>query len=324
VTGVQTCALPIFNFSRKSEDKKEPNQICYVVKETVNLLRASIPKTIEIRYSEEEDLPMVLANPTQLHQIVINLCTNAAHAMEPIGGVLEINLSRFSNNGKPETRVRDLESPGEYVCVTVRDSGEGMSAEILDKIFVPYFTTKKTGKGTGMGLAVVHGIVKNHGGEITVESEVGKGTVMRVFFPALEEVHSKEDARIPDLPRGKERVLFVDDEKSLVEVVREILEKFGYVVESYNNPLEALESFKSAPQSFDIVITDMSMPHMTGDQLIRNIFDIRKDIPVILCTGYNEDITGERVDEMGVKAVMNKPVNLRELVTGVRNVLDNQ
>ncbi|MFA6009273.1 MAG: PAS domain S-box protein [Desulfobacteraceae bacterium] len=311
----------LLNFSRKSDDKKEPNQITFVVKETVNLLRASIPRTIEIKYWEEDDLPMVLANPTQIHQIVINLCTNAAHAMEVNGGTLDIRLSHFIKNGKPVARGHDLPD-GSYVCISVKDTGDGIAPDLLDKVFVPYFTTKDTGKGTGMGLAVVHGLVKNHGGEIIVESEVGKGTLIQVFFPAIQASPQKEDSKIPKLPMGRERILFVDDEKALVEVVREILEKFGYKVDSHHNPLNALEHFKTAPHSFDMIITDMSMPHMTGEQLVKHILEIRPDIPVMLCTGYNEDLSEEKALDMGLKAVLNKPVNLRELVTGVRAVLD--
>jgi CheY-like chemotaxis protein/two-component sensor histidine kinase len=314
----------LLNFSRKSEDRKEPNQITYVVKEAVNLLRASIPRSIEIRYREEEDLPMVLANPTQIHQIVINLCTNASHAMEGNGGgIVDIRLSRFKKNGKPAGQARDL-AEGDYVCVSVKDTGEGIPPELLDKVFVPYFTTKKTGKGTGMGLAVVHGLVKNHGGEIVVESEPGKGTRFSVFLPAIEETPQKEDSLIPDLPRGRERILFVDDEKSLVEIIRDILEKFGYRVDTHHNPLAALDHFKSSPDDFDMVITDMSMPHMTGEQFARQIFEIRPEMPVILCTGYNEDLTEEKALAMGLRAVLNKPVNLRDLVTGVRDVLDRR
>ncbi len=311
----------LLNFSRKSDDIKEPNQITFVVKETVNLLRASIPRTIEIRYREDEDLPMVMANPTQIHQIVINLCTNAAHAMESRGGVLDIRVSRFMKNGNPHDGSQDLEQ-GHYVCISIKDTGDGISPELLDKIFVPYFTTKQTGKGTGMGLAVVHGLVKNHGGEIVVESEIGKGTRFVVYFPALDACPRKEDGKRPDLPMGSERILFVDDEKALVDVVREILEKFGYAVDAHVSPLTALEQFNASPHLYDMVITDMSMPHMSGDQLVRKILDVRPDIPVMLCTGYNDDLTEEKAHHMGLKSVLNKPVNLRELVTGVRAVLD--
>ena len=313
----------LLNFSRKSDDKKEPNQIAFVVKETVNLLRASIPKTIEIRYEEEDDLPMVVANPTHIHQILINLCTNAAHSMETGGGDLHISLSLYRRNGKSQDGAMDLPE-GDYVCVGVKDTGAGIAPEQLDKIFVPYYTTKEKGKGTGMGLAVVHGLVKNHGGEILVDSEVGQGTLIRVFFPAIKSEPRKEEKKIPDLPRGQERILFVDDEKSLVEIVKDILQRFGYTVDGHQNPLEALDLFKSSPDSFDMIITDMSMPHMTGEQLVSHIFRIRPDIPVILCTGYNEDLTDEKARDMGLKAIMNKPVNIRELVTGVRAVLDGQ
>ncbi len=313
----------LLNFSRKSEDSKEPNQITFVVKEAVNLLRASIPKFIEIRYREEENLPMVLSNPTQIHQIVINLCTNAYHAMETKGGgVLEVDLARFSKSGAlPELPVGMVD--GDYVCLTVKDTGEGIPSNLIDQVFLPYFTTKETGKGTGMGLAVVHGLVKSHGGEILVDSEPGKGTCFRVHFPALAEAPSKEARVLPDLPLGnQEHILFVDDEKALGDIVRGILEKFGYTVDSFSNPLEALEHFSACPDRFDIVITDMSMPHMTGEQLTREIFGLRPGIPVVLCTGYNEDVTGEKIRAMRLKAVLSKPVNMRDLVTSVRSALD--
>jgi CheY-like chemotaxis protein len=204
----------------------------------------------------------------------------------------------------------------------VRDTGEGIPKELLDKIFVPYFTTKETGKGTGMGLAVVHGLVKNHGGEIILESEVGKGTLVKILLPALEPSREKEKPTLPDLPRGTERILFVDDEKSLVDIVREILERFGYQVDAFVTPVEALERFRENPEIFDMIITDMSMPRMTGDQLVSQVLDIRPDIPVVLCTGFNEDLTDDKARKMGLRAIFNKPVNMRDLVTGVRDVLD--
>lgn len=314
----------LLNFSRKSDDdSKEPSQITHVVKETVNLIRSSIPKSIEIRYSEEEHLPPVMANTTQIHQIVINLCTNAFHAMEKGGGVLTIRLSQCNINGESQGAMRKLKS-GQYVCLSVRDTGEGIPKDLIDKIFVPYFTTKETGKGTGMGLAVVHGLVKRHGGEIMIDSEVGKGTTVSILIPATQIAPQKIKQQIPDLPRGTERILFVDDEKSLVDIVKEILERFGYDVDAHKSSLEALERFKENPESYDMIITDMSMPHMTGDQLIQHVFEIRPGIPVILCTGFNDDLSETKARSMGLRAVMNKPVNLRELVTGVRDVLDQE
>lgn len=311
----------LLNFSRKSDDKQEPLQINYVVKETVNLLRASIPKTITIRYMEEDDLPSVMGNSTQIHQILINLCTNASHAMEKNGGILSISLSRYEVNGKPETETKKMK-PGHYVCITIRDSGEGIPEPLLDKVFVPYFTTKETGKGTGMGLAVVHGLVKNHGGDIELSSKVGQGTVVHIYFPAHKLAPKKEACNIPDLPKGTERILFVDDEVSLVNIVKEILERFGYQVDAFENPIEALENFKVKHATYDLIITDMSMPHMTGDQFIKNVFEIRRTIPVVLCTGYNDDLTDAKARDMGLKAILSKPVNMRELVTSIRDVLD--
>ncbi|GAB6096594.1 hypothetical protein JCM14469_28470 [Desulfatiferula olefinivorans] len=313
----------LLNFSRKSEEQeKEPSRIGPLVRESVNLLRASLPKTIEISYSEEEDLPAVMANPTHIHQIMINLCTNASHAMEKKGGVLRIELGRYTMNGKPEDGAPALPS-GSYVRVRVQDSGDGIPRDVIDKVFVPYFTTKETGKGTGMGLSVVHGLVKNHGGDIVLESREGEGTLVTLYLPAMETPPPKEAAALPDLPRGTERVLFVDDEGALVDIVRDMLERFGYRVEAHKHPVEALDRFREAPDAFDLIITDLSMPFMTGDQLIRHVLAIRPAMPIVLCTGFHDDLSDDKARAMGLRAVLNKPVNLRDLIIGVRRALDN-
>ncbi len=311
----------ILAFSRQSNQKQVPIHMRSIVEETIKLLMASLPATIEIRRNIEKCTGTVKANFTQIHQVLMNLCTNAHHAMSEEGGVLEISLSEIELDSHTASRYPDL-SPGKYARLTVSDTGYGMDKAVLKRIFEPYFTTKEVGKGTGLGLAAVHGILKDHGGEITVYSEPEKGTTFHVYLPVIEKAEEPEKKTLKSLPTGHERILFIDDEPGLVDVGKQILEKLGYEVVAGTSSVEALELFRSEPEKFDIVITDMTMPQMTGDKLARKIMQIRPDIPIILCTGFSERITDDKAKKMGIKMFAMKPLVMRDLAVMVRKALE--
>jgi PAS domain S-box-containing protein len=316
----------ILTFSRLSEHEKKPLNISPVIKEALKLLRSSLPSTIEIRQSIgvpfAEDT--VLADPTQIHQVLMNLCTNSAHAMRERGGVLEVKYSFVDfSSGDPGTP-SDLD-PGRYVELTVSDTGHGMSQEVMERIFEPYFTTKSQREGTGLGLAVVHGIVKNHGGTITVTSSPGEGTTFRAFFPRWRGSVVKPEQEIhAPLPRGSETILLVDDESALLQVGRRMLERLGYTVVVKSCGMEALEEFRARPHAFDLVITDQTMPKMTGMELSKELLALRPDLPVVLCTGFSESLTPENQKAAGIRAVAMKPIDTRHIASTVRKVLDGE
>jgi len=312
----------LLSFARKTKPEKKPTNIIPIIKESLKLLRSSIPTSIEIRQNITKNVDTILADPTQINQVLINLCTNADHAM-PDGGILEVSLKNIELDENTATQYSDL-NPGQYVNLTVCDTGHGISQGDIDRIFDPYFTTKEVGKGTGMGLPVVHGIVKSHGSTISVESKLGKGTTFHIYFPVIEEEAVIETETVEELPIGNERILFVDDEESMVYVGRTRLERLGYQVETRMNPVEALELFRSQPDQFDLIITDMTMPKMTGDKLTREILNIRPDIPIILCTGFSEKINGEKAKEIGAAGYLDKPHDKRDLAIRVRQVLDGK
>jgi CheY-like chemotaxis protein len=241
----------------------------------------------------------------------------------PDGGILEVNLKNVELDEDAATQYSDL-NPGRYINLMVSDTGQGISQEEIDRIFDPYFTTKEIGKGTGMGLAVVHGIVITHHGAISVDSEVGKGTSFNIFLPAVTRKPAAEPAIDEDLPTGNERILFLDDEESIVNMGRQRLERLGYKVESTTNPIEALNLFRSKPDTFDLVITDLTMPKMTGDKLVKEILNIRPDIPVIISTGFSEKINEEKTKAIGVAGYLEKPHDKGDLAITVRQVLDGK
>jgi len=312
----------LLSFARKTEQERKPVKINSIVTGALKLLRSSIPTSIEIRGNIPRDPETILADPTQINQIMINLCTNAAHAMEEDGGVLEISLDSTTVD---ESTAQSYElSPGRSVKLTVSDTGHGIDPEIKDRIFDPYFTTREVGKGSGMGLAVVHGIVMNHDGAITVDSEVGKGTTFNVFLPIVEREPVSEITIDKDLPTGKERILFVDDEESIVKMGSQRLERLGYTVEVTTSPLEALDLFRSKPHKFDLVITDLTMPKMTGDKLVKEILNIRPDMPIIICTGFSEKMNGEKATAIGAAGYLEKPHEKLSLAQMVRKVLDGK
>jgi PAS domain S-box-containing protein len=311
----------ILTFSRKSEVNKKPLRLTSVIQEALKLLRASLPATIEIQTDLTTDQDIILADQTQIHQVIMNLCANSAFAMAENGGVLEIGLIPMDLNAKTVRKHFNL-APGRYIALKVSDTGTGMTANVRERIFDPFFTTKDLGQGTGMGLAVVHGIVKNHGGGIAVESEPGKGTQFEILFPRMNgEVLTEKHPILAPLG-GSERILFIDDEQFLIDVAKQMLERLGYQVQAESNPLKAIEAFSSRPDHYDLVITDMTMPHLPGDSLARRLQTIRPDIPIILCTGYSERINDEKAAALGIHALMEKPLSIDELSRTIRKILD--
>jgi len=308
----------ILAFARQSEEKIGPVQPSVIAREVLKFIRSTIPTTIEIR-QEVESSAMIMGNATQVHQVLMNLCTNAAYAMEDSGGVLSLSIKEVFLV-KKELLVGM--KPGEYAEIKISDSGVGIAPEIIDSIFEPYFTTKDPGEGTGMGLALVQGVVESHGGKIAVNSQLGKGATFTVHLPITKK-RSAQDAYVAEkLPAGTERILFIDDEAPIARMGGQILEQIGYSVTTRTSSVEALELFQAKSTDFDLVITDMTMPNMTGDKLAVELMKIRPDIPVILCTGYSKKISDEIVSEIGIKAFAYKPVVKADLAKTVRKVLD--
>ncbi|MBF0449426.1 MAG: PAS domain S-box protein [Candidatus Magnetomorum sp.] len=310
----------ILAFSRKEIKERSPVQIHLLVNEALKLLRASIPTTIKIRRNIDSQCGNILADPTQIQQVLMNLCTNAAQSMDENGGILEVELISAQLSTDDIVNEPNLK-PGHYAQLTVKDSGIGIDQKYLDRIFDPYFTTKEVGKGSGMGLAVVIGIVKSHDGMISVDSKLGKGTTFNVCFPIIEEqIHNKIEDTAP-LPTGKEKILVVDDEESIVNMTKQRVERLGYQVTAKTSSIEALELFRSQPDGFDLVITDQTMPELTGEKLAKKLMEIRTDIPIIICTGYSSKMDAKKADFVGISAFIMKPVDKRELAKTIRQVL---
>ena len=298
----------ILTFGRKTDQTKRPIRISPVVDEALKLIRSSIPTTIAIKKEIQSDA-MVLADPNQIQQIVMNLCTNAYHAMREAGGTLAVTLG----------------NAGEWLSLEVGDTGQGMSQETVEQIFNPYFTTKEIGEGTGLGLAVVHGIVESHGGRILVSSNPGRGATFQVLLPRFQGVAHDQAPRPAVMPisGGNERILFVDDEEKIVAFSEKILRRYGYHVTSFTDGAQALEEFSRRPEDFDLVITDMAMPYMNGAELAGRILAARPQLPVILCSGYSEFVDKEEADAIGIREYVRKPLSLSELVRIVRAALDS-
>ena len=311
----------ILAFSRQSEEEQKPIQIAHTVQEVLKFIRASLPTTIEIRYQASSDIGHVLADPVHIQQVVMNLCTNAHHAMKDTGGVIDVQLASFVLGNEHNGLHPDLK-PGIYVKLTVKDTGHGMDRATMEKIFDPYFTTKEKGVGTGLGLAVLHGIVQKHGGVITVDSEPGKGSVFDIYFPAIRKMEvSETQTPEKEILGGHEHILLIDDEHVLVEMGKKMLERLGYSVETRTSSVEALALFKAQPDRYDLVITDMTMPNMTGDKLAAELIRIRPNIPIILCTGYGEPLLEERVKNFGIKTFVMKPVLRSEMAKAIQDAL---
>jgi PAS domain S-box-containing protein len=313
----------ILTFSRQTKQEHNQIQMHLIVKEALKLLRASLPSTIEIRQEIHTDSSYVMADPTQIHQVLVNLCTNAAHAMQENGGTLSVKLDDVQLDNELLKKFSGLK-PGSYVRLTVRDTGRGMDRQTMEHIFDPFFTTKKFDEGTGMGLAVVRSIVGNHGGAVYVSSEPGKGSTFEVLFPraTIEPVLEKKSSA--HLPRGNERILLVDDEEFIVDMAKEMLESLGYTITTTGSSPEALKWFDQSPHDFDLVITDQTMPNMTGTEMAERMLNIRPDISIILCTGYSEEIVPERTESRNIKAVIMKPFIIQEMALTVRKVLDSR
>jgi len=312
----------ILAFSRQAEHERKPVQVKAIGDEVLKLLRASLPTTIEIHQDFQSD-SLIMADPTQIHQILLNLCTNAGHAMREKGGILEVKLEDVELDAEFVDDRLDLK-PGKYLELTVSDSGSGIPKQILDRIFDPFFTTKEKGEGTGMGLAVVHGIVGSCGGRISAYSEPGQGSIFKVYLPIVEKQYELQAVAEEPIPTGSEHILFVDDEPVLAGMAKLILESQGYIVTTRTSSIEALELFKAAPDRFDLVISDLTMPKMTGDDLAIELIRIRPEIPVILCTGYSSRINPQNAMSMGVRAFLSKPVLKREMAETIRKVLDER
>ena len=309
----------MLTFSRKTEHEKKPVRMSDIVRESVRLLRAAVPSSIAIKLDVTSESGFILADPVQIQQVLMNLCTNAAHAMREKGGTLDIKLDDFSVG--PSGNDFGI-APGPYMRLLVRDTGVGMSPDIMARVFDPFFTTKGLGEGTGLGLSVVHGIVKQHDGHITVISEPGKGSTFTVYIPQIPEELETDAVSDDDLPTGSERILFVDDEEALVEMAEDILAELGYEVTSRMNGREALELLKSDPSRFDLVITDQTMPEMMGIDLAREIFSLRRNMPIIMCTGFSYLVDADKALAAGIKAFAMKPLTKREIARTIRNVLD--
>jgi CheY-like chemotaxis protein len=284
-----------------------------------------LPSTIAIEQRIDLSTKPILADPTQIHQILINLCTNALHAMEQNGGTLTLTLQECSLNHK-DLRAQPEVAPGRFVVLSVSDTGGGITCGIQKRIFEPYFTTKGPGKGTGMGLAIIHGIVTSYGGFITCASEPETGTTFRVFFPTIEEEEVATAIEPVTMPGkgSRERILYVDDEEMLVEMGKTMLERLGYEVTARTCSLEALETFYKRPDHFDVVITDQTMPMITGVDLARRILQVRPEMPIILCTGYSNQVDAEQAKASGISAFTMKPMTRQRIAELLRTVLDNQ
>jgi CheY-like chemotaxis protein/anti-sigma regulatory factor (Ser/Thr protein kinase) len=312
----------ILTFSRQSEQNLKPLQLKLIVNDALKLIRATLPSSIEIRTDLKSDAA-ILGDQIKIHQILMNLCTNASHAMQEMVGVMSVSLSEVEIDSDFIIKHFDVKS-GSYLKLSVSDTGHGMPSSLMEHIFDPFFTTKEKGQGTGMGLSVVHGIVKSHNGTIHVYSEPGEGSTFNVYLPVIErQLEQKIRAEKP-IPRGTEHILFVDDEESLINLGKQVLVSLGYTVTSRINSLEAFELFKTRPNAFDLVITDLTMPNMTGDELALKIMAIRPEIPVILCTGFSTRITEEKAKSMGIKAFIMKPLIKKDIAETLRQVLDHE
>ncbi len=312
----------ILTFSRKAKPVKKQIRIDLVVEETVRLLRKTIPSTVRIRETVDPNSGFVFADSTQIHQIIMNLCTNAYHALENETGEIRIGLGVEAVAKEPAVTDSSLK-PGQYAVISVKDTGRGIPKEALPRIFEPFYTTKPMGKGTGLGLSVVHGIVKDHGGTIVVSSEPNIGTSFRIYLPSVEEPEAAVSPNLSVPPKGgSERILVVDDDPAITAVWQTILEGLGYRVIGVSSAEQALEMFRFAPTSFDLILTDQTMPHMTGEALAEQAMRIRPDIPMIICTGHSAALNGKSAKDIGVRAILLKPINSKQLANAIREALD--
>ncbi len=310
----------ILTFSRQTHPENQPVQVALIIREALKMLRASLPASIEIETALHSE-SYVVADPTQLHQVVLNLCTNSTHAMQEEGGVLRVELHDHPMEGDAVQGHPDL-MPGKYLEMTVSDTGHGMTKETLARIFDPFFTTKDKGQGTGMGLSMVHGIVKECKGHISVTSRPGKGTAFRVLLPVCSPARTVDMARVTAMPGGCENILFVDDEPMQTDLAMNILVPLGYRVKAFNDSVAALEEFRLSPDGFDLIVTDMYMPKMNGKKLAAKIHDLRPRTPIILCSGYTDGRVADPVENGHIDDYLMKPFGMQEMALTIRRVLD--
>jgi two-component system cell cycle sensor histidine kinase/response regulator CckA len=308
-------------FSRQDDAVKKVMDFKLVVQESMKLIRSSTPVNIKIEQNLSADTYPVMCNDTQINQLLINLCNNAVDALPEKGGVIIIELLNETID-KRQTKYHTKFKPGQYAKLMVSDNGIGMDTEILDRVFEPYFTTKAIGEGTGIGMAVVHGIVERHGGEIIVDSKPRRGTTFTICLPAHEDLLERKTDERDILPVGDEYILYVDDEPLIAKLGKRLLESLGYTTESTTDPEKALDMVRNDPNKFDLLITDMAMPNMTGDQLIIETLKIRQNMPTIICTGYSAKISEKEAADIGVRSCLMKPINISALAKMVRKVLD--
>ena len=312
----------ILTFSRRGEQQRLLVNLKPIVTETFNFLKATLPSSIEVHQGIHGDAGAILADPTQMQQVLMNLCTNAAHAMEKQeNGEINIGLEKVWISTE-QVRFEPEVEPGEFVKLTVADTGPGIEPWVRERMFEPYFTTKEPGKGTGLGLSVVHGIIKAHGGLIKAYSEAGKGTSFHVFLPVAEGDWKTAAPRDTSLPRGSETLLLVDDEKALVDMTQQMLERLGYRVETRTSPLEAIEAFRANPGKYHAVITDMTMPQMNGISLSKKLLEIRADLPILLCTGFSDQANEEKARAAGIREFAFKPLALSDFAKTLRKMMD--
>ncbi len=312
----------ILTFSRQDSSELTMMKIQPVIKEVLKLIRSTIPTTIAIKKNIHPDCGEIKADPTQIHRIIMNLATNASHAMEETGGELKVTLQQVQID--ESCLINPDMKTGDYLELTVEDNGKGMDRKLKQKIFDPFFTTKDVGKGTGMGLSVVHGIVANMGGVVHVESEPEKGSRFHVYLPVVEENREKKAVktrRKSRVEKGIEQILLVDDEEAIVEIEQKMLEHLGYKVTSCNSSIKTLELFRAEPDRYNLVITDMSMPDMAGDRLAVELIKIRPDIPILLCTGFSQTISEKKAYDMGIKGFLLKPLLIKDLAEKIREVM---
>ncbi len=311
----------IITFSRQKETERRPSEVTPVLREALKFLRASLPATVRIEEDLRAEAGYILSDPARIHQVVMNLCNNAAYAMRENGGVLGVSLVAADVDAGQTALNPDLK-PGPYLRLTVADTGSGMTKEVLERAFDPFFTTKKPGEGSGLGLAVVHSIVKDQGGAITVYSEPGKGSAFDVYFPRVSPRKSPPPAEASAPESGHERILLVDDEDIQVKTIKHLLERLGYRVTAATDGQVALALFRQDPRAFDLIITDQTMPHLTGLELAKRILSVRPGVPVILCTGFSETVDANAAQAAGIRRLQMKPFSLREMAETVRSALE--
>jgi len=319
----------ILSFSRQGDSQLKPLQISTIIKEALRLIRSTLPTTIKIHRSIVDQDSIIVGNATQIHQILMNLCTNAAHAMKAADGTLSVILKSIDIPvDEPGTMLPGPPpaglGPGRYVCLTVADTGHGIAPHLIGRIFDPYFTTKEKNVGTGLGLAVVQGIVQNHGGTIEVASHPGQGTIFYIYLPRVQSEIKDEIKTLKTIPDGNENILFVDDDPTLAELGGKLLTTLGYHVVTETNPHVALKSFLKDPNYFDLIITDLIMPGLSGEALAHEILQERAGMPIIACTGFNERLDEDRIVASGIKGVLYKPITIYHLAHGIRQALDGQ